>query len=103
MKRHPSLALLSREHHGALILARLLQKNAPVYKELPTDTDGKASYALQFYKKELIRHFDEEEKALRFVIGIKPALDLLVRTIFREHQELHALFKSITNHSSLRK
>lgn len=101
MKRHPSLAHLSREHHGALILARLLQKDAPAYKDLPADTDGKAIYALKFYKEELIKHFEEEEKVLKLVTGINAALDLLVKTIFREHQELHESFKLISNHSGL--
>lgn len=101
MKRHPALAYLSREHHGALILARLLQNNAPAYKTLPSDTEGKAQYALKFYKDELIKHFEEEEKVLKLVTGINGALDLLVQTIFREHQELHALFKSINNHPNV--
>ncbi|MEO7264876.1 MAG: hypothetical protein ABIW38_08185, partial [Ferruginibacter sp.] len=69
MKRHPSLISLSREHHGALILARLLQKNAPAYKGLPSDSNGKAVYALQFYKDELIQHFLQEEKVLALVKG----------------------------------
>ena len=41
MKRHPTLAHLSREHQGALILAKLLQEDAPDYKGLPTDKNGK--------------------------------------------------------------
>lgn len=98
MKRHPSLAHLSREHHGALLLARLLQKNAPAYKNLPANTEGKAQYALKFYTDELIKHFEEEEKVLKLVTGTNGALDLLVQTIFREHQELHVLFKSINNY-----
>ena len=99
MKRHPSLAHLSREHHGALILARLLQKDAPPYKGLPVDADGKAAYALNFYNEELLKHFEEEEKVLKLVTGLNAGLDLLVETIFREHQEFHVLFKSIDDHS----
>ena len=101
MKRHPSLAHLSREHHGALILARLLQYDAPVYKGLPSDTDGKAENALKFYREELIKHFEEEEKILTIVAGANDALDLMIQTIFREHQELHELFKSIKNHPNI--
>lgn len=101
MKRHPSLAHLSREHHGALILARLLQKNAPAYNGLPAKIVGKTTYALKFYREELIKHFVEEEKVLQLVTGVNGALDLLVQTIFREHQELHAAFKSITGHPDL--
>lgn len=101
MKRHPSLAHLSREHHGALILARLLQKNAPAYNGLPADIAGKAMYALKFYKEKLVKHFEEEEKVLHLATGINGPLDLLIQTIFREHQELHAAFKLITNHPDL--
>lgn len=95
MKRHPSLAHLSRDHHGALILAKLLQKDAPAYKGLPTDTAGKAAYAIDFYKRELITHFEAEEKALSMVKGTNPSLDALVQTIFDEHQQLHKSFKNI--------
>jgi hypothetical protein len=98
MKRHPSLAHLSRDHHGALLLARLLQNNAPAYTGMPTDTAGKADYAFKFYNDELIKHFASEESALKIVSGINETLDGLIATVFREHQELHAAFQSI-NHS----
>lgn len=99
MKRHPSLAHLSREHHEALILSRLLQKNAPAYKGLPSDTAGKAAYATKFYKDELIKHFEMEEKVLLLVKGVNEPLDLMVQTILDEHRGLHEAFKSIpTNH-----
>ncbi|MDB5278248.1 MAG: Hemerythrin cation binding domain protein [Ferruginibacter sp.] len=94
MKRHPSLAHLSRDHHGALLLARLLQKNAPVYNGLPADVAGKAAYALNVYHKELVPHFAAEEHILQWVTGINGQLDLLVQTIYREHQELHQLFSN---------
>ena len=99
MKRHPALAHLSREHHGALILARLLQKNAPAYKGLPTDTRGKADYALKFYKDELVKHFEAEEKVLNLVTGINESLDSFAGTIFREHRQLHELFSLIAGRS----
>jgi len=101
MKRHPALAHLSREHHGALILAKLLQNDAPAYKGLPADTEGKAVYASKFYKEELVKHFEAEEKALALVTGIDEGLDALVQTIFNEHRELKSLFESINNNPSL--
>ena len=101
MKRHPSLAHLSREHHPALILARLLQKDAPAYKGLPTDIDGKVTYALKFYKEQLLSHFEEEEKVLKLVTGTNEELDLLVQTIFREHEQLHESFTLISNHQDV--
>ena len=101
MKRHPALIPLSREHHGALILARLLQKDAPVYKGLPTDTQGKAEYAYKFYQEELVKHFEDEEMVLKLVTGVESNLDLMIKTIYSEHQELHKLFQSIDNHPDL--
>ena len=101
MKRHPALIPLSREHHGALILARLLQKDAPVYKGLPTDIQGKAEYAYKFYQEELVKHFEDEERVLKLVTGVESNLDLMIKTIYREHQELHKLFQSIDKHPDL--
>jgi iron-sulfur cluster repair protein YtfE (RIC family) len=101
MKRHPSLAHLSRDHHGALLLARLLQKNAPVYNGLPADFAGKADYALKVYKEELVPHFAAEEHILQWVTGINGQLDLLVQTIYREHHELHQLFATFPAESAL--
>ena len=101
MKRHSSLAHLSRDHHGALLLARLLQKNAPAYKGLPTGITEKAAYAKEFYKDELVNHFTAEEKALHLVTGINNQLDELVQEIFNEHQQLHLLFSLIPNNNKL--
>ena len=101
MKRHISLAPLSRDHHGALILARLLQKNAPAFKSLPLDIDGKASYAIKFFNKELINHFEDEEKIMALITGYNEKLDQKIQTIIREHRELRSLFQSINGHSNL--
>jgi hemerythrin-like domain-containing protein len=101
MKRHPSLAHLSRDHHGALILARLLQKNAPAYKGLPTDVVGKGAYANKFYTEELVKHFSREEKALQLVKEINEPLDKMLQIILKEHVELHAAFHAIINHNDL--
>ena len=101
MKRHPSLVPLSRDHHGALILARLIQKNAPAYIGLTANTEGKAEYALNFYNEKLVKHFEDEEKILELVTGLNSALDLMVSTILREHRELHVLFKSISGHGDI--
>ncbi|CAN5675936.1 hypothetical protein BH11BAC3_BH11BAC3_30450 [soil metagenome] len=100
MKRHPSLAHLSRDHHGALILARLLQKNAPAYKGLPTDLVGKADYAFKFYTDELVKHFAQEEKAFALVKGSSEKVDQLLQRIIEEHRTLHQSFNSIKSHEA---
>ena len=101
MKRHSSLAPLSREHHGALILAQLLKKAAPAYKGLPADLNGKADYAIQFYGDELIKHFDDEERVIKKIKGINVDLDKLANEIIKEHKELRDLFTSIKNTNDL--
>ncbi len=95
MKRHDSLIPLSREHHGALILARLLQKDAPPYKGLPGDPEGKAQYALSFYHDELVEHFIQEEKIVPLVNTINPQLDTMLETMVEEHAVLHQLFRAV--------
>lgn len=102
MKRHASLAPLSRQHHGALLLARLLQKGAPAYKGLPTDSAEKAVYAIQFYRDELIPHFAAEENiVLPGIKGVTDKLDILSQEILLEHKELRLLFDMIPNAAHL--
>jgi len=95
MKRHESLAPLSREHHGALILAQLIKRNAPVYKNLPTTIVDKAAYALQVYKDDLKKHFKKEEEMLKKVSPVHPSIAKVADEIVSEHQLLKELFLSI--------
>ena len=64
MKRHKSLYPLSHDHHQGLILAQLIKKNAPKYKNLPDTIDGKTEYTINFYNVELVKHFRHEEEIL---------------------------------------
>jgi iron-sulfur cluster repair protein YtfE (RIC family) len=96
MKRHESIKALSREHHGALILAQLLKKNAPPYKGLPVDPMGKEAYAMGFYRDELAKHFEKEEEVLlKKILGTDPRLDELSGEIIAEHAGLRALFETV--------
>lgn len=95
MKRHPALIPISREHHDSLILARLLQKDAPPYKGLPLDVEGKAVYALDFYKNKLISHFIAEEKILPLVKGLNLEIDVLISEILEEHDRFRSSFNAI--------
>lgn len=96
MKRHPSLAHLSRDHHPALILAQLLKRTAPDYKGLPHSTAGKLEYALRFYDKDLVGHFEREEEMMNILTGIDPELDEKMRQIKAEHVLIHSLFSSLS-------
>lgn len=95
MKRNQALAPLSREHHGALILAQLIKKGAPVYKGLPTDTNGKVRYAVNFYKHDLIPHFSKEEVILAKLKHVHATIEKLTTEIMNEHAELSKKFFSL--------
>lgn len=102
MKRHDALAPLSREHHGALILAQLLKNITTVYTGLPADVIGKAAYAIRFYNEELVKHFKEEEDiVIATITGIDAALDILANEIIAEHKGLRILFTTINDSSDL--
>jgi iron-sulfur cluster repair protein YtfE (RIC family) len=95
MKRHEALQPLSRAHHDALILARLLQKDAPVYKGLPQEPGGKAVYALNFFKANLVTHFIEEEVLLQQVKKYNNEIAIIAEEVIIEHQQLLAMFNML--------
>ena len=96
MKRHKSLIPLSHQHHDALILAQLIKKDAPIYKGLPTDLNGKREYTLNFYKNDLVHHFEAEELILfPFVSGLSAELDKLTNQLIDEHKQIAELVELI--------
>ena len=101
MKRAEALAPLSREHHGTLILVQLLKKNAPVYKELPTEPRDKAKYAQEQFEEHIKNHFHKEEVMLDKVKDCHAEVTVLAGEIKNEHQQLTALFASLSNTNDL--
>lgn len=101
MKRDEALAPLSREHHGSLILAQLLKKDAPVYRELPTEPWDKAKYAQQQFDEHIKNHFRKEEEMLEKVKDCHAEVTVLAGEIKNEHQLMTALFSSLTNTDDL--
>jgi hemerythrin-like domain-containing protein len=95
MKRHETLAPLSREHHGALILAQLIKRNAPEYKGLPTTISDKVVYAIDYYTNELKAHFKKEELLLKIVKDLHPEIARLSDEIVAEHALLRGLVLSL--------
>ena len=94
MKRHPALIPLSRDHHGSLILARLLQKNAPAYKGLPTDLAGKRKYAVDLFLADIRPHFEKEERLFDAVFHHEQ-LQPLIDELRNEHLEISSMFERI--------
>ena len=101
MKRDEALAPLSRDHHGTLLLAQLLKKNAPAYRGLPTEPDAKAKYAQEQFGLHIKKHFQQEERMLEKTKDCHSEINLLTVEIKKEHQQLTALFTSLDDTANL--
>ena len=96
MKRHEYLIPLSRFHRSALFLAQMCKQNGPVFKGYPTTSVEKATYALDFYERDLKQHFDIEESIVfPRISGISHDLDNLVSTAREDHDNLRSRFENL--------
>ena len=97
MKRHTALIPLSHDHHHGLLLAQLIKKNAPDYKGLPKDLNGKMKYTIDVYNSSLKHHFDDEEKILfPPIMGKNKLLENLIYEIINEHRLLEKFIAELT-------
>ncbi len=96
IKRDKALHILSHDHHHGLILAQLVKKGSPKYKNLPETTEGKKDYSIRFYNDELIKHFEDEEKILFPVVnGKDDEIDNLIEEIITEHKKIKQLINRL--------
>jgi iron-sulfur cluster repair protein YtfE (RIC family) len=95
MKRHDSLIPLSRFHRSCLFLALIAKPNAPTVKGYPTELAEKIDYAIAFYQKQLIPHFDLEAKLWRQVATKSTVLSDLVQCMKEERQALIESFETL--------
>jgi len=96
MKRHKCLIKLSKDHHQGLIVAQLLKKDTPPYRDMPNDLNGKTKYALNFYENELKNHFALEENILiPFILNRNKDIDILCNQILEEHKIIFNKFENI--------
>ena len=105
IKRHKGLTPLSRDHHQGLILAQLIRKDAPQYKDLPKTISDKVKYTLSFYKDELVKHFKNEEDILYPAVkNNNNEIDSLFEEIISEHKKIKQLvvqLESVENKSDI--
>jgi hemerythrin-like domain-containing protein len=91
VKRHPSLVLLSREHHDGLLLATRLQQGTKALPRLWShDPLWQAEYVVSFFTAHLGNHFDIEEKML-FPLAAQFAGEkaaALIPGLVREHRQM---------------
>lgn len=96
MRRHKSIINLSHDHHQGLVLAQLIRKNAPQYKNLPNTIEGKVEYTLNEYRTGLLPHFKKEEEILfPFVKDIDENLDKTIEQLLDEHKRINYLVGQI--------
>lgn len=97
MKRHKNLIGLSHDHHHGLRLAQLIKEDAPEYKDLPNDIEGKAKYTISAWEEELQYHFKNEEEILfPAVENIDGKIDELIDEILIEHEEIEYKINQLT-------
>ncbi len=91
MKRNPSLAILSREHHTALVWAKRAQRAALNAGERPAFISGLRA----LFAAEIEPHFQAEEQLLLPDMERAGAEEAAAR-IRREHAELRQLVAAMT-------
>ncbi|MFD2248442.1 hemerythrin domain-containing protein [Pontibacter ruber] len=102
MKRHDSLAPVSRQHHSGLLTARLLQADAPAYKGMPTTPAGKRDYAVNFLEEHLRPHFRLEEETV-FILARQVSEELRKQAdqLEAEHRQLEQLILTLPEASEI--
>ena len=88
MKRHPQLQDLSREHHGALKLARAARQAAESGQA--ENVAALARRVVDRFAAELDPHFRVEESGILVALARAGETALVQRTL-KEHAELRAL------------
>jgi hemerythrin-like domain-containing protein len=97
-KRHPSLILLSQDHHHGLALAlRLRQGDTALLNDGWTHDRGEQAKRVQhFYESELRPHFKAEEEVLFPILQQQlPSSSALVETLLGQHREMEQLVRDI--------
>jgi iron-sulfur cluster repair protein YtfE (RIC family) len=96
MQRRKEIQILSEEHHHGLMLAQMAKKNAPEFKNLPNDIDGKIKFAEEAWNDELEEHFRKEEEILfPAARGKKKEIDDLMDELLEEHVTIKDLIFSL--------
>ncbi len=94
MKRHPDLLKLSREHHGALRLARDVRHAAKDGE--PDAVAALAQCVVEAFAVELDPHFRVEELGLLVILAQAGHHALVERTL-ADHAELRRLANALAN------
>lgn len=97
MKRHPDLLQLSREHYGALKLARDARRAAE--SGAPGAVAALAQHVIQVFAAELDPHFCVEEQGILVLLAQADRHELVARTL-ADHTELRRLAGALATPSA---
>lgn len=102
MKRHASLAALSRDHHHALVLAQSIKRDAPsrLRDALPRDDNALVEAVRERFGRELEPHFDVEERVLLPQCR-GGTLKQQAEQIAEEHRSLRAMVAELSSDERL--
>jgi hypothetical protein len=92
MKRHPDLLQLSREHYGALKLARDARRAAASGDA--SEIAALAQRVVQVFPVELDPHFCVEEQGILLLLAQAGQYELVARTL-ADHAELRRLVQAL--------
>ncbi len=104
--RHPSLILLSHDHHHGLALALRCRKQA-LGQMKPVGMEGlkeRAREFCDFYSRNLVPHFEAEEKVLFPVMrSAAPDSHHLIGELLQEHEQMRGWAASLEGKIDLAK
>jgi hemerythrin-like domain-containing protein len=97
MKRHPSLVLLSKDHHDGLLLAvRLRQGQSALTRLWSHDPFWQAQFVINFFNENLAQHFEAEERFLFSCANETPGdHSRIVHRLINEHHEMKRMTESL--------
>ena len=102
--RHPSLILLSHDHHHGLALALRCRKQS-LGQMKPTGAEGlreRSAEGLQFFAGELMVHFRAEEEVLFPLMNSRvPESVAIVDRLLKEHEDIVAMVHQLENKQRL--
>ncbi len=104
MKRHKALHSLSQEHHHGLMLAQLIKAGSPEYKGLPKTLEDKKSYTINFFKEDLVPHFQKEEDILFPASrGKTEEIDKQIDELIDQHKKIYSFIDKLEKSDSVQK
>ena len=104
--RHPSLLLLSHDHHHGLALALRCRKQG-LGQIKPMGAEGlreRAKEFLEFYRANLVAHFNAEEQVLFPLMRQQVAgCDVMIDRLVQDHDQLRRAMPQLESGTSLAK